>query len=137
MNPTGWFRQTSVPLLEQVLNYSQRRHSVLAGNVANLDTPGYRVRDLSPEKFQSRLKEALAHRDQPDSTYGAARSSPADDPVQNVGTDLAGILYHDDSNDSIEKQVLAITENQTLHNLTMSIMSSQFRLLKAAASEQA
>jgi flagellar basal-body rod protein FlgB len=110
---------------------------VLAGNVANLDTPGYRVRDISPEKFPSRVEGARPERDQPDRTYGARSSPPDRDPVQDVGTDLAGMLYHDESNDSIERQVLAITENQTLHNLTLSILNSQFRLLKAAASEQA
>lgn len=136
MNSTSFFQRTSVPLLEQVLNYSQRRHAVLAGNVANLDTPGYRVRDISPEKFQARLKEALAERDGPRSTYGVAGRPPDRDPVQDVGTDLAGMLYHDESNDSIERQVLALTENQTLHNLAISIMTSQFRLLRAAASEQ-
>ena len=46
------------PVLEQVVNFAQARHGVLAGNIANLDTPGYRVRDLSPEKFESDSKQA-------------------------------------------------------------------------------
>lgn len=137
MSPNSLFRETSVPLLEQVVNFSQRRHAVLAGNIANMDTPGYRVRDLPPEKFQARLQEALARRDEPGSIYGASRSGTVHDPVEDVGTDLEGILFHDDSNDSIEKQVMAVTENQILHNLTLSILTSQFRLLKAAVSEQA
>ena len=32
--------------------FTEARHSVLAGNVANLDTPGYKTRDLSVETFQ-------------------------------------------------------------------------------------
>lgn len=53
------FNSTTIPVLEQVMNFSQARHAVLAGNIANMDTPGYRVRDLSPEKFEAKLKEAL------------------------------------------------------------------------------
>ena len=56
------FDGTTIPVLEEVLSFSQARHGVLAGNVANADTPGYRVRDLSVETFQERLKEAIAVR---------------------------------------------------------------------------
>ena len=41
------------PVLEQVVNFTEARHGVLAGNIANLDTPGYKTRDLSPELFQA------------------------------------------------------------------------------------
>ena len=51
--------QTSIPVLEQVLNFTQTRHAVLAGNVANMDTPGYQTRDLSVDEFQTRLREAM------------------------------------------------------------------------------
>ena len=41
-----------MPVLEQVVNFTEARHGVLAGNIANLDTPGYKTRDLSPALFQ-------------------------------------------------------------------------------------
>lgn len=56
----GLLNPPAVALLEQVVQFAQRRHTVLAGNIANLDTPGYEVRDLSVEDFQARLREALA-----------------------------------------------------------------------------
>ncbi len=59
------FQSSSLPVLEQVVNFTEARHGVLAGNVANLDTPGYKTRDLSPELFQERLKEAVDTRRQP------------------------------------------------------------------------
>ena len=57
---SGLFQATTIPVVEQAVNFSQARHNVLAGNVANIDTPGYRARDLSVEVFQQRLKEAIA-----------------------------------------------------------------------------
>lgn len=55
-------RSSTIPMLEQVANFSESRHAVLAGNLANIDTPGYHTRDLSPQKFQARLIEAIAQR---------------------------------------------------------------------------
>src|ERR1700675_3488721 len=59
------FQSSSLPVLEQVVNFTEARHGVLAGNIANLDTPGYKTRDLSPALFQQQLKEAIATRHQP------------------------------------------------------------------------
>ena len=50
------FNGTTIPVLEQVVNFAQARHEVLAGNVANIDTPGYRMQDLNPTVFQTRLE---------------------------------------------------------------------------------
>src|SRR4029077_12706000 len=53
------FNNTTIPALGQVLNFAQARHTVLTGNIANVNTPGYRLRDLSQTEFQERLKEAI------------------------------------------------------------------------------
>jgi flagellar basal-body rod protein FlgB len=143
------FDATTIPVLEQVVQFAQARHHVLAGNVANLDTPGYRVRDLSVEDFQERLEEAIRSRHQPRGTSPVERFiSPGefgylDRPAPDRGVTLAEvaknpktILYHDDSNVGIEHQVTEMVKNQMQHNLALTIMTSQFRLLEAAISER-
>lgn len=128
---------TSIPALEQVVNFSQARHGLLAGNIANFDTPGYRVRDLSPERFQARLSDALQRRDAaggPQSP-GALEAFPGE-RLDEVSQDMQGLLFHDDSNGSLEQQVAAIAKNQMQHNLALSIMTSQFRLLQSAIAER-
>jgi flagellar basal-body rod protein FlgB len=132
------FDSTTIPVLEQVVNFAQTRHGILAGNIANLDTPGYRVRDLSPEAFEARLKQAIENRDQsaPAGSLAGADFTP-ERPLAGVGSSLEDILYHDDSTGSLEKQIAAISKNQMQHNLALSILTSQFRLLQAAISERA
>jgi len=71
----GLLNPPNVALLEQVVAFAQRRHTVLAGNIANLDTPGYQVRDLSVEDFQARLREALAQAKQ--APAGGSRQADA------------------------------------------------------------
>src|SRR5687768_12317792 len=122
------------PMISQAL-FGSTTVPVLVGNLANLDTPGYRVRDLSPERFEANLKEAIAARDQQH-----AMSYGDDDPsarLAEASERTRGILYHDESNVSVEKQIAEINKNQSKHNLALAIMTSQFRLLEAAISERA
>ena len=143
------FQSTTVPVLEQVVAFTQARHGVLAGNVANLDTPEYKTRDLSPELFQEKLREALQERDRPSSpnpmssNYGYYQSTTVEDDRRNlddfrdVKDSMKSILYHDESDVAIEKQITEIAKNQARHNLALSLMISQFQLLEAAISERA
>ncbi|HBN74811.1 MAG TPA: hypothetical protein DD473_03105 [Planctomycetaceae bacterium] len=55
-------QQTTIPILEQAAIFGQKRHQVLAGNIANIDTPDYRTRDLSVDKFEESLKQAIQAR---------------------------------------------------------------------------
>ncbi len=136
------FNSSSIPVLEQVANFSSARHSVLAGNIANMDTPGYQARDLSPDVFQSRLKAALVERDQAKQSYGRTSASAGGgdslaSPIQEVTHSMEGMLRHDQDNVSLEQQVAEITKNQMQNSMALSILSSQFRLLQAAISERA
>ncbi len=50
---------STIPLLEQMASFSERRQEVLAGNVANIDTPDYKMRDLPVADFKSAMKAAV------------------------------------------------------------------------------
>jgi flagellar basal-body rod protein FlgB len=131
------FGSTTIPALGEVLNFAQARHTVLAGNVANANTPGYRLRDLSETAFQTRLKEALtlAQQSAHPISPGLA-SSQANDPMREVRRSLENIIYHDDTNIDLEKQVAELNKNQILHNFALTVMTDQFRLLESAISER-
>jgi flagellar basal-body rod protein FlgB len=143
------FQSSTIPVLEQVVNFTETRHGVLAGNVANLDTPGYRTRDVSPELFQERLKEAIETRLEPSSpTYEMnvlGTSSPGNSSrraerelraFNKVKDAMKSVLRHDEADVSMEQQINQIVKNQQQHNLAISIMSAQFRLLRAAITER-
>ncbi|MCU0876792.1 MAG: flagellar basal body protein [Pirellulaceae bacterium] len=152
------FASTSIPVLGEVLNFTQARQGVLAGNIANVNTPGYRTRDLSPAAFQEQLKAAisesrslrLSRRESLSpglsspglsspglSSAGLARGSDEpSDPIRQVSASLENILYHDDTNIDLEKQVAEISKNQLLHNFALTVMTDQFRLLESAISER-
>ncbi len=143
------FQSSTIPVLEQVVNFTEARHGVLAGNIANLDTPGYKTRDLSPELFQEKLKEAIDISREPISpTYnsdllGLTSVRRADqheakqlEAFRQVENSTKSILRHDGDNVSMEHQINEIVKNQQQHNLAINIMSAQFRLLRAAITER-
>lgn len=143
------FQSSTIPVLEQVVGFTEARHGVLAGNVANLDTPGYKTRDLSPQLFQEKLKDAVAARRQPVTPYdsrtfnslsssdqSAQRTANERTAFAHVRDSLKSILRHDGDDVSMEQQVNEIMKNQQQHNLAVNIMSAQFRLLRAAITER-
>jgi flagellar basal-body rod protein FlgB len=140
------FASTNIPVLAEVLNFTQSRHTVLAGNVTNVNTPGYRLRDLSQTAFQEQLKEAIAQskrraepgfeRQRAGNASPGLVSSRAGDELREVSRSLENLLYHDDTNIDLEKQVTEMSKNHLLHNFALTVMTDQFALLQAAISER-
>ena len=129
--------------------FTERRHSVLAGNVANMDTPGYQTRDLSLDTFQTSLREAIqAERQTKEMSpglrlgmFGAVEqpSQPSIEQAKNVAMEnvrdsMKQIVYHDGSDDSLEMQVTQISKNQSMHTMAVALMKSQYRQLQMAIS---
>lgn len=133
---SGLFDSTNIPVLGEVLNFAQARHGVLAGNIANINTPGYRTRDLSEGAFQERLQEAISQARSGQPLSPGLASSQEGDPIRGVRASLENILYHDDTNIDLEKQVAEISKNQLLHNFALTVMTDQFALLESAISER-
>jgi flagellar basal-body rod protein FlgB len=132
----SWLSGSTIPALEQTAAFAQKRHVVLAGNIANRDTPGYKTRDVSVDKFQDALKDAVqstntVERDR----YGNMVTVPeAMEKVRDVSNQIE---YHTGNDVSLEMQVTQISKNQSMHNMAISLMRSQFRSLQVAIQESA
>jgi len=129
-----------LPVLEEVARFSQARHAVLAGNLANVSTPGYKVRDLPVEEFQERLQEIIEQRTAPPEFTSPGHPEPEPTRQAYVAETVDrpnAILHHDGNNVSLEHQVTEMAKNQMQHNLALAIMRHQFSQLQAAISERA
>lgn len=151
------FDSSALPALEQTAIFAQARHEVLAGNLANLDTPDYRAVDLPVDRFQEALAESIERAKRPSPGHHrspgmmtaasageplgplAESMSPAerDDFASGPRSAMEPIVRHDGSDVSIERQVADIAKNQALHNLAIATMRSQFATLRAAITERA
>lgn len=134
------FNHSTIGALEQVTAFAEARHGLLAGNIANLDTPGYKTRDLSLENFQEKLKGVYAAKEHARSpselTSPGVAAYDESDPMREVRESMKAILYHDQSDVGLEQQVTELANNQLLHNMAIALMSSQFRQIQTAISER-
>src|SRR5687768_17437306 len=133
---TNLLNSTSVPVLSEVIGFAQARHNILTTNMANYGVPGYQVRDLSVTNFQERLKEAVETRDKTRQPLSPGITSEVDEKLRRVRDSLKDVLYHDQTNVSLENQVNEISKNQLMHGMAITVMTSQFRMLQTAISER-
>ena len=125
--------QGNAPLLEQMLRFTAARHRLIAENVVNVDTPDYRQKDLSLEKFQALLRSRVGQRDE----AGSGAEAPSfDDVTTEVETPTRGILFHDGNNRSMEQLMADQAKNAMMHNLAVELLRKQFQAMEMALKER-
>lgn len=125
--------QGNLPLVEQTLRFTARRHSLLAENIANIDTPHYRQKDLDPAGFQAALRDRVSSR------AGRPTSSVRFDGMSSDADLLEpqrGILFHDGANRSSEQLMTDLAKNALTHNLYAELMRRQFSSIQNALKER-
>ncbi len=138
------FQNTPLPLLELAARFGEQRQDVLAGNVANIDTPGYRTRDLPVEEFQKALTQAMAARSShaPPGHYGPSAPVSLQELFPETlfranEINSGHVTFQDGNNRNIEREVMEMTKNSLMQNMVIELMSAQFQMLQAAISGRA
>ena len=125
--------QGNAPLLEQMLRFTAARHRLIAENVVNVDTPEYRQKDLSVEKFQALLRSRVERR----RWAGSGAEAPSFGDVQaDVETPTRGMLLHDGNNRSMEQLMADQAKNAMMHNLAVELLRKQFQTMEMALKER-
>ena len=120
----------SAPVLEQVVQFAANRHKLIAEDIANIDTPEYRQKDMSLEKFQAMLREKIDHR-------SAGEAYPKFDDIQvEVENPTQGILFHDGNNRSMEQLASDLAKNAMMHNLAIELLRKQYMTMEMALKER-
>lgn len=134
----------AMPALERMLQFTAQRHGVLADNIANLSTPYFKARDLSPENFQKALGEAIdRRRQQPNPVAGELELRDTRqlkfgrDRMDVKARDLnENILFHDENNRDLDRTMQRLAENTLAHNTAIELMRSELALLETAIRER-
>jgi len=130
-----------MPALDKMLAFTQARQRMLAENVANIDNPHYRTKQLDASAFQKALREALETQKETGSAHFRVSESselkqdeqghlivtPSEEPPENV-------LFHDDTNASIERQMQQMAENSMMHQIATELLRERFGVLQKAIS---
>jgi flagellar basal-body rod protein FlgB len=119
-------------MLRTRMNWHQERQRLLAENVANAETPGYRPRDLTPLDFGRQVQQAsgqlqlaltapahLTSASATGSSFGVERSGKYD--VKPMGNAV-----------NLEDEMMKVAANQMDHQAAISLYSRSMGLLKTA-----
>lgn len=134
----------AMPTLERLLQFTQARQTVLADNIANLSTPYFKPRDLSPASFQKALGEALdKRRMKPNPVSGELQMKDTKQlAFRRDGMDIKpqrlneNILFHDENNRDLDRTMQKLVENTMAHNTAIELMRSELALLETAIRER-
>lgn len=128
-----------ISALGATLSFNESRLQMLANNVANVETPGFRTKTLSEAQFQRALREALDKkaddrtRSLTVNSGGEVRTTPdgrlvvtpRELPVENL-------LFHDGTNQSIERQMSDLAKTGMTHDIAANLLRGEFQGLKKA-----
>lgn len=143
-----------IPLLERSAAFTARRHELLAGNVANIDTPYYKPRDLDVGAFREAVRRALADRSARSEPASLA-AGPANPALPDAVTPPARRLrdffpddlhkpievrrsldFHDAADRQVETELMELTKNSLAQSLSVELLAAQFQMLQAAITER-
>lgn len=117
----------TIDKLGAALTYHRERHTVLAGNVANLDTPGFRPLDLERAPADAPVTLTADAPGQIDRTSSGDFVTTFDDGGSLQGPDGNAV--------SLERELAKIDANRTRYAANSELVTRQFALLRYAASD--
>ncbi|HEY3400179.1 MAG TPA: flagellar basal body rod protein FlgB [Geothrix sp.] len=119
-----------IQTMDQSLTLASRRQTLIASNLANLDTPGYRTRDFS---FEGALKSALDGQSSPNSLRTTHPMHLQGSPSVSLppSTDaLRPNAERNDGNDvSLDRENMLMTRTQTAYQTASTFMQVELRKL--------
>ena len=129
-------KSSTIPLLEKMAVFGERRQQVLASNIANIDTPEYKTRDLPVEDFLQALKEAVSRNRSLSTTSQTDSELFPETLFQAVEASPRNITFQDGNNRSIEHEMMEMTKNTMMQNYAIELMRAQMTMLQIAISER-
>ena len=137
----GFLGSSTLPTLERSLQYMSARHRLLACNIANIETPGFRPVDVSPAAFQGALREAI-EAGRTDASGSLKFDEAAPIAFGPSGTELKpqvlaeNIMFHDGNDRSMERLMQRVHENVYAFRMASQMLRNQFELLNTAIRER-
>lgn len=117
----------TINTLENALNYSSTKQKVIAQNISNADTPGYKVKNVS---FQSELNNAM---------NGVTAQRTNSKHFDFSGSRLSGVTVTTDrstsynntgNNVDVDKEMADLATNQIYYNAMIDRINGKFNSLQ-------
>jgi flagellar basal-body rod protein FlgB len=111
----------NIPFYERYLDLTTYRQTLLASNLANIDTPGYQTRDVA---FQSEMAYASLTEYQ--------------EPLRPFARAVQGLMVRPDGNNvSLDREGLLLAQTQLQYKMAVELIRSEFRTIHGAINDGA
>lgn len=119
--------------LKSKMQWHQTRQGLLAENIANAATPGYRGRDLAAFDFSEMVRDSQVNQVQA-TTTNRMHIAAANSSSMSFGSGAAGNFEITPNGNGVvlEDQMMQLTANQMDYQAATSLYSRSVRLLKTA-----
>jgi len=115
-------------ILERIMHAANTRHHVIASNISNADTPGYKARDVDFKKILGKEEIKLKKTD-------SNHINNSLDKGNNVKLIIEeNPSWGDKNNVELDVEVAKMTENSLMLESALSIMAMKIRMFKNAIS---
>lgn len=122
-------------VISKALDISARRHNLIAGNIANMDTIGYAPKDLD---FNQTLKRAMGDQEPDYLEKTHDRHLPAqgrDGELNMDGENAQEVdIYHLDTV-NIDREMMNLTENNIKYRTTTELLLRKMKILHYSIDE--
>ena len=112
----------SATLLEKMLDVSSVKHKVIANNIANVNTPGYKKMEVS---FADQLEKVLNK----DSMNKFDTLQPK---IVISKEDSSETVRNDGNNVDMDKEVSSLVKNTLSYNIYTQLLAKKFEGIKSA-----
>lgn len=136
----------AMPAAEMLLKFAGQRQKIIANNIANIDTPGFQMKDANPQAFQKMLGDAIDGRRRKTGggfgqlewkeTAEIKRLGRSNDFVLKPSNGGGGILHHDRNDRDLERLMQDMVENATAYRVAADLLRGQRNQLQNAISQR-
>jgi flagellar basal-body rod protein FlgB len=115
----SWLDTPSLDRIEHYVNLSAFREELVAGNIANVDTPHYRTVDID---FKNELRHAL--------------TGAGEEVLKPKVQEVKGLIERPDGNNvSMDREGMLLAETQLQFRVGVQLLREQYHMLLAAINE--
>lgn len=119
--------------LKQKMHWHQARQGLLAENIANAETPGYRGRDLKSFTFSDEMKAASSASLTTSATHTGHFSTQASNTDGFAAQRLRNFEVTPEGNGvTLEDEMMKVTSNQMEYQAATTLYTRSMRLMRTA-----
>jgi len=126
----------TIAVLQKSLDLRAQKQQVIAGNIANAETPGYAARKMS---FEDNLRRALKTPEVSSHKTNAKHFAIGTGGISSVQAEITretdGVSFGDGNSVSVDDEMFDLAENQLLYEASSQILKKKFSMLKFAVSD--